>query len=117
MLRWTARILLLIITIFWGVFALLSGASEYGGGITGIIKNSPNALPWLVLLIINYLAWKRELIGGIIVLSIALFFSFFFRIWTRGNVFVIVAIFVPLALSGVLFITNFLLLRKKQTTV
>ena len=51
-LRYTARTILLFISIFWFVFALLSGAEEYGGGVKGIITNSPNALPWLLLFVL-----------------------------------------------------------------
>ena len=75
MLKWIARISFLILTLFWGVFALLSGTNEYGGGIGGLIKNSPNALPWIVLLGVNYIAWKKEIAGGVIILLIGLFLS------------------------------------------
>ena len=46
--RYTARTILIFVSSFWFVFALLSGAEQYGGGIKGVMMNSPNALPWLV---------------------------------------------------------------------
>ena len=57
-LRYTARIILLIISSFWFVFALFSGSEMYGVGLKGVLMNSPNALPWLLLLVFNYIAYK-----------------------------------------------------------
>jgi hypothetical protein len=79
MLRKIARILLLTITTIVFAFALLSGSEEYGGGFMGIIKNSPNTLPWLLLFGLNYLAWKRELVGGSIIAVFGLTISWFFN--------------------------------------
>lgn len=68
------------------IFALISGSESYGGGIRGIIKNSPNMLPWLVLLIPVIIAWKSERIGGILVFLLGLVLVYFFN--TGPNLFV-----------------------------
>jgi len=78
-LRNTARYSLLIIGVLIFIFALLSGAESKGGGVMGIIKNSPNALPWVLLLILVYVAWKWELVGGIIITALGLFLFYFFN--------------------------------------
>ncbi len=57
-LRNIARYTILIIGVLVLIFTLLSGAEEYGEGLHGIIKNSPNALPWVILLVIVFIAWK-----------------------------------------------------------
>ena len=77
-LRNIARYSLLALGILVFVFALFSGAEEYGGGFEGLIKNSPNALPWLFLLVLVFLAWKWELVGGffIVILGVVLFYFF-----------------------------------------
>ena len=62
-----ARYFLLIVGLLVFIFALLSGSEGFGGGIMGIVKNSPNALPWLIFLIFVFIAWKWELVGGIII--------------------------------------------------
>ena len=49
--RQIARYGLLVLGVFVFFFALFSGARGYGGGIEGIMLNSPNALPWLILLL------------------------------------------------------------------
>ena len=102
-LRYTARIILLIVTTFWFVFALLSGAEQYGGGLKGIIMNSPNAIPWVVLYLFNLLTWKFERIGGIFIIISALFMTFAFDV-LEGNWAVLLFIVVPLLLLGTTFI-------------
>ena len=77
-LRGTARYTLLVLAILVFIFALLSGSEEKGGGIAGIIKNSPNAIPWLILLIFVYVAWKWELTGGIIITLLGIAMLYFF---------------------------------------
>jgi len=78
-LRNIARYFLLFISILVFVFALLSGSEDYGGGINGIIKNNPNALPWLTLIGLVLVAWKWELIGGIIISLLGLVLVYFFN--------------------------------------
>ena len=75
---------LLILAVFGTlafIFALLSGAETYGGGISGIIKNSPNALPWAALLILIYIGWKWPLIGGICITLFGFGLLYFFGIF------------------------------------
>ena len=59
-IRKISRYTLLLITTLVFIFALISGSEEYGGGFKGILKNSPNTLPWLLLLGMNYLVWNKE---------------------------------------------------------
>ena len=61
------------------IFALLSGANDYGGGLIGIIKNSPNALPWAALLVVLFIAWKKEKIGGVILTALGIVLVYFFN--------------------------------------
>ncbi|MCD6116220.1 hypothetical protein J7K93_04325 [bacterium] len=79
-LRNTARYFLLVLGILVFVFALFSGSENNGGGVSGIIKNSPNALPWFVLLVLIFLAWKQELVGGIIICLLGIAGMYFFNI-------------------------------------
>ena len=77
--RDVSRYSLLIIASLMFVFALLSGSEGNGNIISGIIKNSPNTLPWLVLLAIVFISWKRELIGGILITAIGFTMMYFFN--------------------------------------
>lgn len=102
-LRYGARTILLIVTTFWFVFALLSGAEQYGGGFGGVVRNSPNALPWLVLYLINIVAWKYELIGGALLIACGLFATFAFDV-LKGNWGVLWIAVVPLFILGTTFV-------------
>lgn len=82
-LRLTARYTLLVAGLLTFIFALLSGSETYGGGLKGIIQNSPNALPWALLLLMVYIAWKRERLGGILITALGLFLVYFFNV--EGN--------------------------------
>ncbi|RLD10108.1 MAG: hypothetical protein DRI56_03105 [Chloroflexota bacterium] len=113
-LRYTARTILLIITALVFVFSLLSGSEEYGGGIKGILKNSPNALPWLLLFVFIYVAWKWELVGGAIVALTGVFTVFFFHSYRFPIVFFVIS--VPLIILGSFFIASWYLTREQPAT-
>ena len=98
-IRNIARYSLLVVSVLVFIFALFSGAEGYEGGITGLIKNSPNALPWVLLLFLVNIAWKWELLGGTIVILLGLFMVYFFN-FTGGN-------FYPITFIITLFITLF----------
>ena len=77
--RFIARYALLILGMSAFVMALFFGAGDYGGGLTGIIKNSPNAMPWALLLVILFIAWKKEKIGGILLTFLGIAMVYFFN--------------------------------------
>jgi len=77
-LRYSAGVSGFIIGVLVLVFALLSGSEGEGGGFMGIIKNSPNALPWVVILLLLWLAWKLELLGGVLIVSTGVYMLYFF---------------------------------------
>lgn len=74
------KIILLVMSLLIFAFALMSGSEGFGGGITGIIKNSPNALPWLILLIVNYINYRNELIGGSIIIAFGIVANLYFNL-------------------------------------
>jgi len=108
---WIPRIILLVFSILIFLFALLSGAENYGGGIKGVLLNSPNALPWLILLILVYFSWKNEKIGGWLLIIIAIFFTFQFDAYESIIAFSILIL--PILISGILFLINNKLNKKK----
>jgi len=112
-LRNIARYVLLIFGILVFIFALLSGSEDYGGGLHGIIKNSPNALPWLLLLILIFVAWKWELVGGILITLLGIFLLFFFVIC--GNNFFLSTLIITLIpiIFGCFFILSWYLTKNK----
>lgn len=109
-LRYTARAVLLTIGILIFVFALFSGAEQLGGGIEGVILNSPNAIPWAVLLCFVYVAWKWELAGGSLIVLMGLFTLFFFKAFEHP--FILFMISIPLLVFGSFFIISWYLTKK-----
>lgn len=101
--RISARVLGLVYGILIFIFALFSGAEAGGNSFDAILKNSPNALPWLVYLLIVLIAWKRELIGGLLLVVFGVFFLFFFGVFEHFNpsTFIIVLLVI---INGLLFI-------------
>ena len=108
-LRYSARTVLVILTTFWFVFALLSGSEEYGGGIKGLILNSPNALPWLVLGVVVFVAFRWELVGGLLIVCMGVFTVFFFNAYKSALIFY--AIPVPLLLVGGFLVVSWYLTK------
>lgn len=108
--RYVARGLALVWAVFWGGFALLSGAGE---GISGIVANAPNALPGLGFLIAAIIAWRWEIVGGIILILCGLFAFFFFHI--GRNAFLLGTIVFPPILAGSLFLYNGLRSRNSDS--
>jgi len=100
-------ILLFTLSILLFIFSLLSGAESFGGGVKGIINNFPNTIPWIFLLIAVFIAFKWQLIGGIIILIMGIFTIFFFN--ASENIFVLFGISTPLiVLAKLLIITWYL---------
>ena len=113
-LRNIARYTLLVLSVTVIIFALLSGSENYGGGIAGIIKNSPNAIPWLILLFLVYIAWKRELTGGIIIILSGIWMTYFFN-FTGPNFFPVTFILTSaITILGSLFVISWYLRRSKS---
>lgn len=110
-LRNIARYTLLVIGGLVFVFALFSGAEEYGGGFQGVIKNSPNALPWAGLLLLVFVAWEWELVGGIIITALGFFMLAFFNTGQNFFLFTFVLCLLIVAL-GLLFIISWFLRRR-----
>lgn len=110
-LRWATRAMAVLYTVLFFLFALFSGA-EPGQGLKGIILNSPNALPWLVLGLFILLAWKEEFIGGSIIAVFGLITIFYFDTYKNLVAFMIISF--PLLLIGVLFVLNHHIRKNKK---
>ena len=110
-LRGIARYTLLVVLSLAFIFAIFSGSGDYGGGIKGIIKNSMNGAPWLLMLIILFVAWKWELVGGIIMTLLGFGAMYFFCYPWKGFEFAFYLSLV-IILFGLLFIVSWYLTKK-----
>lgn len=110
-IHWFPRIFILIFAILIFIFALFSGAEQLGGGIKGVLLNSPNTIPWIILLGIVWLAWKRPKIGGYILIIISILFTIFFDI--PRELIAILYITLPLLIPGIIFVIDSKINKKK----
>jgi hypothetical protein len=105
LLRVVARGALILVCLFWFVFALLSGAEELGGGLGGILRNSPNALPWVVLALLIALAFRFERAGGAMIVLAGGLAALQFNAVQAWQAMVLIPL--PVVLCGVaLFVTG-----------
>lgn len=70
---WSAFAVLSATTLFWAIFALLSGAEEFGGGWGGLVRNAPNAVPWVVLIAVLIVSFRTPMWGGLLFVAAGLF--------------------------------------------
>ena len=110
-LRYVGRAVLSVVSLFWLVFAVLSGTEN---GIGGLLANLPNALPWLGLIAIVYIAFRWELAGGALVLAAGVASIVFFNAWTAPVV--LLGIPLPLIAAGTALILCSILDRSDQDT-
>ncbi len=105
--RMIARFGTLIISVLVIVFALFSGAEE-----VGIWKNSPNALPWLALLLASLWAWKNEVLGGTAVLILGFAMLYYFN-FSGPNFFIVTLVLCLIIITLGFFFVASAYLRKK----
>ena len=117
-LYWTPRIIYIIAILFVSLFALdafdpkLTIWEQIGGFLIHLI-------PSFILLGLLFVAWKYELIGGIILIVLGLIFSIIVFRHNYGmnqsfwmSLGVIAAITFPFIIAGVLFVIHHLKSRK-----
>ncbi|MCJ7588413.1 MAG: hypothetical protein MUQ00_11015 [Candidatus Aminicenantes bacterium] len=133
-IRWVARILCILATVFIGMWALeaVEGKVGLGRQILGFLM-APPFLMSVLLIIILIIAWKRELVGGILIALIGLATAAYVYISTYHRLLHIaskgyrsvrtaqalnfsVMISLPLIIVGVLFIISYFLHRPKNLT-
>lgn len=110
-LRFVVRALLLTLALVLFTFASLSGAGagQFNDGFGAILRNLPNALPWLVLFVLVYIAFRWELLGGGLIVFSGLASIVFFNAFATPIVLFVVSL--PLIGLGCLLIICWILSR------
>ncbi len=111
--RRIARYGLLVMSVFVFFFALFSGAENYGGGIEGIMLNSPNAMPWLILLLFLLIAWHWELLGGVLIMLIGLTLLYFFNFQGPNFFLTTFILTILITILGLFFMISWYLRQKR----
>lgn len=100
-----ARAVLVLITVFWGGFALLSGVGDEQD--VSLWQNLPNAAPWVGLALVVIIAFKWPGRGGALVLLVGLASVPFFNAWASPVMLLGVSLPVIL-LGGMLLLSAYL---------
>jgi len=106
---WTPRILTILLIIFIRILAFDVFNGEYSG-FELIIALFMHLVPTFILVGILILAWKKELIGGLVFIALAIFTVIFFNV--REDPISLLFTTFPILIVGILFITNKYLIKK-----
>jgi hypothetical protein len=110
LLYWVPRIFTILAIIFMLMFSFDSfeGDAPLSKKILGFLINN---IPVMILTVILIVAWKNELVGGLIFIAAFIAGTIFYRSFT-GNPGSLVVI-LPFLITGILFILYYILNRKK----
>ena len=119
-IQWSARVLCILAILFISMFALdaFNPEKTTWQQITDFLIH---LVPSFVLIIVLTIAWKRERIGGILLILIGLGFSPFIFIHNYNmnkslwmSLLIILIIIIPFVIAGVLFIWSHNMKKKKR---
>ncbi len=102
-----------ILVLLLGAFIVLMAFDSFDGTDTFwgmLLEFLMNSIPGIVLFVVIFLLWKRELILGIIMFALAIGLFFLFKFYRNGfeNWLTMIIVEVPLLTSGALFTTKHL---------
>ena len=103
LLYWSPRVLSIVFIAFTCIFALdVFGESK--GFLETVLALLMHLIPQFVMIGVPILSWRREWIGGIVFILLALLYIV--GMWGRFPLMTYVIISGPLALIGILFLLN-----------
>jgi len=103
---WLPRVLTIIFILFMGMFSLdvFEGNDSLGNKMLGFLMHN---IPVLIIIVILIIAWRNEIIGGVLLMLAALTGSYFYHSFT-GNPWSLVVL-APFFCTGILFVIHKLL--------
>jgi hypothetical protein len=109
-LRWSPRIIMILAILFMMMFSIdvFEGESTLGEKLLGFLMHN---IPALILAAILFLAWKKELWGGLLILVASVVFMVFYHSFTTNKASLVVM--APFLAAGILFIISYYEGRKK----
>ena len=100
-LYWFPRILAILAILFMMMFALdaFGGDEPFGRQLLGFLVHN---IPAFVLIIVLVIAWKYEIIGGVIFILLSVAMAIYFKSFSGNSGSLI--IITPFLITGILFI-------------
>jgi len=116
LMRYTARGLALIWAGFWVFFGVASGLGEELDAL-GVFMHT--LVPGLIFLVFALVAWKWELLGGLLVLLSGVAVAIGYPVWAAGRfelmtiVFVLLTMALPPLVAGILHLASWATSRRR----
>jgi len=99
-----AILLLTVWSVALFLFALLSGAEAAEGTVSSMVANAPNALPWMIPIVLIYVTWKRQVLGGTLFFLFGLATILFFN--TYETIVGLLIVSAPAIVFGAMLMTQ-----------
>ncbi|MEN8225649.1 MAG: hypothetical protein ABFS05_09855 [Bacteroidota bacterium] len=99
--RRVARVALVIVTLFWITFGIITGVQEHGN-FAGLLDNYTSLIPWLIIFLLWVIAWRWEIIGGLMIITFSVIMAFRLGVF-GGDATEGLMIITPLAMTGFMF--------------
>ena len=100
--RRVARTALLVVTLFWIIFGIITGFNNEGG-ISAIFDNFNTILPWLAIVVLWFIAWRWEVLGGVFIIAFSIYMASYLGVF-EGETTQGLMIITPLAMTGFMFV-------------
>lgn len=110
-LYWLPRCFAIGYIIFLSLFSLdvFTGTSPLSVVLMGFLIH---LIPSYILLIALIVAWKKETVGGVFFLFLAVAFTLFFQTYTEVGYFILISI--PIFFIGFSFLSDFFISKMKK---
>jgi len=112
LLFWTPRIICIVFAVFISLFAL-DVFAEGQGILKTIAALLIHLIPTAVILLVLFISWRREWIGAIVFIALAVFYIV--MAWGRFPLTTYLMISGPLFLMGLLFLLNWVYRAQLKT--
>lgn len=112
-MTWTLRVLLIIMILFFALFSLdvFEEGQSFWNTIAALLMHN---IPSFIMIVILVIAWKREQVGGVILMVFMVAFGLFFFLRSGNFMYgTLIMLGIPF-LIGVLFVVNHYFLGKKE---
>ena len=100
--RRVARTALVVVTVFWIIFGIVTGFQNEGG-IASLFDSFVNIIPWLAIVILWIVSWRWEILGGLSIIAFSIYMASYLGVF-QGTSTDGLMIITPLVMTGFMFV-------------